>query len=111
MKPSHSKTMAEATRLTRSGDLAGATALIQSLLSAAPPPEPEDVTKDVVEGSFTRLADGPSVPTRQPLSETLRWIKAGGMPVSSPPLAGSEPAQDAARFTTRSYGGPQGTRE
>lgn len=111
MKPSHSKTMAEATRLTRSGDLAGATALIQSLLSAAPPPEPEGLTKDVVEGSFTRLADGPSVPARQPLSETLRWIKAGGMPGSSPPLAGSEPAQDAARFTTRSYRGPQGNRE
>jgi poly(hydroxyalkanoate) depolymerase family esterase len=106
-----SKSMAEATRLTRSGDLAGATALIQSLLSAAPPPEPDDVTKDVVEGTFTRLADAPPAPTRQPLSETLRWIKAGGMPVSSPPLARSEPAMDAARFTSHRHSGPQGSRD
>jgi poly(hydroxyalkanoate) depolymerase family esterase len=106
-----SKSMAEATRLTRSGDLAGATALIQSLLSAAPAPEPDDVTKDVVEGTFTRSPDVPPAPPRQPLSETLRWIKAGGMPVSSPPLARSEPAMDAARFTSHRHSGPQGSRD
>lgn len=106
-----SKSMAEATRLTRSGDLAGATALIQSVLSAAPAPQQEDVAEDVVEGTFTRLADAPPAPTRQPLSETLRWIKAGGMPVSSPPLARPGPAMDAARFTSHSHSGPQGSRD
>ena len=103
--------MAEATRLTRKGDLAGATALIQSVLSAALPPKPDALTEDAVEGTFTRLADGPAAPARQPLSETLRWIKAGGMPASSPPLAPSGQTTDGARFSAHSHRGPQGNRD
>ena len=103
--------MAEATRLTRKGDLAGATALIQSLLSAALPPKPDALTEDAVEGTFTRLADGPAAPARQPLSETLRRIKAGGMPASSPPLAPSGQTTDGARFSAHSHRGPQGSRD
>jgi poly(hydroxyalkanoate) depolymerase family esterase len=110
MKQCRSKAMAEATRLTRNGDLAGATALIQSLLAGAPQAPPADRTEDLVEGSFTRLDATPPAPARQPLSETLRWIASGGMPASSKGRAASSPVAEGARFTAHSHHGPDGDR-
>jgi poly(hydroxyalkanoate) depolymerase family esterase len=111
MKQSHSKAMAEATRLTRTGDLAGATALIQSLLAGAPPVPPADTADDLVEGTFTRLDTPPPAPARQPLSETLRWIASGGMPATPTGRATSSPVAQGARFTAHSHRGPDGHRD
>ena len=104
MKQPPSKTMTEVTRLTRSGDLSGATALIRSMLAAAP-------AGDAVEGAITGLDGAPAAPARQPLAETLRWITSGGMPPPAQGQAQVAPAVDGARFTLHSHRGPEGTRD
>ena len=100
MKISLPPGMADAARLTRSGRLTEATALIQSLLGTPPAPAP------AAEGI---AAGRPAEPPRTRLGETLRRIRAGGMAQSTPP-AGTEAPPEGARFTTHGHTGPAGTR-
>ena len=101
--------MSKATALTRAGKLVEATALIQSLLKG-PQPVADD---DVIEGTFTRLddvghqearepAEPPRVakqaPKRSKLQETLRKIRAGGMPDHTTKPAGKPHVPVNARF-------------
>jgi poly(hydroxyalkanoate) depolymerase family esterase len=86
--------MAEATRLTRAGKLAEATALIQQLLRPSAPAVAETVAAEpardaAIDGEFVRLdaapaptAAAPTAQPRSPLRETLRRIAAGGMPAA-----------------------------
>jgi poly(hydroxyalkanoate) depolymerase family esterase len=108
MKYPLTRGMAEATRLTQSGNLAEATALIQSLLSDTTP-TPDD---DVIDGAFTRVDTPPHPTPRRPLAETLRWIQSGGMPGHTPaPGAPDQATPAGATFTSHQHSGPQGSRD
>ena len=130
--------MAEATRLTRAGNLAKATTLIQRLLSGAEAgtaPEParpgsetiidaEPVTVDTTDappphratrstsaGAFAgRFHPRP----RAGLGETLRGLAARAMPadlgVGGIVRPATDPLPDGASFTTASYSNKAGTR-
>lgn len=121
--------MAKATDLTRSGRLKEATALIHSLLhpaaqqAARPAPDQTDAATDigdVIDGDFTRLdADTPRIKknlrqgpksARSRLSETLRKIRAGGMP-SRGPLATEPVVPDGAQFLMLTHRSSQGSRD
>ncbi len=110
--------MLKATELTSSGKLAEATVLIQSLLHIKMPDvdgSPDDTT---IEGSFTRLdgtsarpadkpkaAPRPAAPkrARSSLGQTLRKIRAGGMPAHAPFRKGAVPVPAGADFATLSH--------
>ncbi|HYH38524.1 MAG TPA: PHB depolymerase family esterase [Azospirillum sp.] len=129
--------MAEASRLTRAGNLAEATALIQRLLGgAAPvptspgaptiidaepvpvneadaPPPPPRATTSTSAGAFAgRFHPGP----RAGLGETLRGLAARAMPAGLDLGVGdgvrpvADPLPDGASFTTASYRNESGTR-
>lgn len=86
--------MAEATRLTRAGNLVEATALLQSLLAKKTADSADLPDETVIEGTFTQLdedrsraakpqasaAKAQASRPRRSLGETLRNIAAGGMP-------------------------------
>jgi poly(hydroxyalkanoate) depolymerase family esterase len=122
MNPDLTRGMAKATELTRSGKLAEATALIQSLLGhgTADVAPPGAGTGDLIEGDFTRLDSASTAPPKPaakkarpvgtPLAETLRKIRAGGMPARGP-LADPLPLPDGAQFLSLTYSGPQGSRD
>ncbi|HYG90796.1 MAG TPA: PHB depolymerase family esterase [Azospirillum sp.] len=122
----------EATRLTRAGKLAEATALIQRLLRGGRPgaaPEPastgsptvidvEPITVDAPapqpEAAFTgRLHAKP----RTGLGETLRGLAARAMPagldlgLGDIPRPAPDPVPDGASFVTASYTNAAGTRD
>lgn len=112
MTQTRSTAMAEATRLTRSGDVAGATALIQQFLSgSAAPMPPRSPAEDVIDGQFSRISDAPQRSAPRPLSETLRWIKAGGMPGQADRTAPSPAVPHGASFTSHSHRGSEGSRD
>lgn len=118
--------MAKVTELTRSGKLAEATALIQSLLHPPAPDRPSsaadpDLAGPVIEGDFTRLdpqGTPPETPPERktprtrttPLAETLRKIAAGGMPVRAPLSGQADPLPEGAQFLSLTYGTAQGSR-
>ena len=111
--------MAEATALTRAGNLTEATARIQALLRGAVPAATDASgaavdTPDTIEGSFTPLDPAPakdqaSTPRRKPLGETLRTLARGGMPGSG--ARGPSQVNHDPRFTTHTYSGPEGSRD
>jgi poly(hydroxyalkanoate) depolymerase family esterase len=131
--------MAKATELTRAGKLLEATDLIRSLLQgsgAADQSQSAQISpQDVIDGEFTRL-DSPTAdpkpaakPTVKPkaeakpaprapqakavrsaLSETLRKISAGGMPVHGP-LSAAPTAAPGASFLSLTYASAQGSRD
>lgn len=105
LNPGQTDAMAEITRLTRAGDLTGATARIQQMLGGTPAP----VDPGLIEGTYTRLDPAP-VPKsgRSPLGQTLTRIAAGGMRPDTKQRAAAQPD---ARFTRHSYCGPQGSRD
>jgi poly(hydroxyalkanoate) depolymerase family esterase len=118
--------MAKVTELTRSGKLAEATALIQSLLHPAAPDRPSpaaepDLAGPVIEGDFTRLDPQETPPetpparrtpwaTTTPLAETLRKIAAGGMPMRGPLSGQADPLPEGAQFLSLTYTAAQGSR-
>ena len=123
--------MAKATELTRSGKLHEATALIQSLLHPSSPdtnlPEAaSDPAGAVIDGDFTRLdteATAPKAATPKakperakpraattPLSETLRKITAGGMPMRGALSGKADPVPDGAQFLSLTHRAAQGSR-
>ena len=114
--------MAKAMELTKAGQLDQATAMIRSLLHA--PVQPVESSTEltgpsgqVIEGDFTRIDPAAAKPAanrlkfaRTPLSETLRKIASGGMPVRGP-LAESAPSIAAgAQFLALSHSGQHGSR-
>ncbi|MBL4918997.1 alpha/beta hydrolase family esterase [Szabonella alba] len=121
--------MARATELTRSGNLAEATALINSMLRAKDAPS-DDVTahagiadKDVIEGTFTPAGTPPGTPAGDPqpkrpartrykgLRETLRSIAAGGMPQKGVVIPAPLDLPAGAQFLSLIHDGPQGSRD
>jgi poly(hydroxyalkanoate) depolymerase family esterase len=129
--------MAEATRLTRAGNLAKATTLIQRLLSGAEAgtaPEParpgsetiidaEPVTVDTTDAPPPHRATTTSAGAfagrfhprpRAGLGETLRGLAARAMPadlgVGGIVRPATDPLPDGASFTTASYSNKAGTR-
>lgn len=121
--------MAKATALTRSGKLLDATVAIQSLLnpSATPVRTPDGTpTGTVIDGEYTRLDPStplPSPPTAKPtqtdtkpkarrasLSETLRKIAAGGMPLPGPLSGSTAPLPKGAQFLTLTHSAAEGSR-
>ncbi len=108
LNPSKSDPMAEITRLTRAGDLTGATARIQQMLGAKPAQFDPPVDSDVIEGEFTHV----DPPARAGLGETLTRIAAGGMRPDAKPRAGRiDPVPTGAQFSQHSHNGPHGSRE
>jgi poly(hydroxyalkanoate) depolymerase family esterase len=123
--------MAHATRLTRAGKLAEATALIQRLLrgeasSAACRTGPatliegDSVTMDPAAPQAAHPAPEFSRPDARPrmgLGETLRSLAARRMPasldigISGVPQPAPDPLPDGASFTTESYANAAGTRD
>ena len=127
--------MARATELTRAGKLLEATDLIRSLLQgggATDQSPPSQISpEDVIDGVFTRrdnptaadtqtagpkMAAKPAPRAKPPkaargaLSETLRKISAGGMPVHGP-LSAAPIAQPGAAFLSLTHAAAQGSRE
>ncbi len=122
--------MAEALRLTRAGDLTGATALIQRLLKGSAPVPPgadptiidvEPVTVDAPTDTPTgRFAGRFHAGPRTGLGETLRGLAARAMPDNptfgaGPGLQGTlrpsaDPLPDGASFTTGTYSNKAGAR-
>jgi len=108
--------MTRATALTRSGDLAEATALIRSLLRASPATDEQPDDTGVIEGSFTRQGEGAPPPrtartARKGLSETLRSIAAGGMPQRGPLTPAAPDLPSGAQFLALTHQGTQGSRD
>lgn len=118
--------MAKAAELTRSGNLHEATALIQSLLhrpgpdTNLPAEEPAPAGS-VIDGDFTRLEPEATLQTAKPdwkkprssttpLTETLRKIAAGGMPVWGPLSGQADPVPEGAQFLSLTYSAAQGSR-
>lgn len=114
--------MTKATELTKAGNLAGATALIQSLLSNKAPEAAVSPDATVIEGSFTRLEEAETVaaakpqpeprsanaarrakPPRTSLRETLRKIASGGMPAHAGFTKEPAPLPDGAEFITLTH--------
>ena len=118
--------MTEATRLTRTGKLAEATALIQRLLGnkgAASAPEPQrGDSSTVIDVEPVRVGVADAPPHREPgpkprtgLGETLRRLAARVMPERLVPGADdtprpAEPLPDGASFLTGSYANTAGSR-
>jgi poly(hydroxyalkanoate) depolymerase family esterase len=118
--------MVKATNLTRSGNLHGATALIQSLLGRDNALAAAPAAEDVIEGSCTLLDDVPPESVRRPgatdaretpksprnaLSEVLRKIKAGGMPARAPGTPAPLTVPPGASFVSMTYASAQGNRD
>jgi hypothetical protein len=95
MNTPFSRGMSRVTELTKSGKLDEATTLIRSLLQPAQASRVQSPDLDIVEGTFTEVDDvaaddtapiksqpapGTAQKLRTGLGETLRTIKAGGMP-------------------------------
>jgi len=101
--------MSEVTRLTKSGKLTEATALIQRLLGGGKPAA-ESTSPKTIDAEFTTV-DTPPQPKAQPragLGETLRRLAAKVKPGRS---AGVEvPVPEGASFVTASYSNAAGTR-
>lgn len=130
--------MEEATRLTRDGKLAEATALIQRLFQSSGSPEPAakaspatiDADYVVLDGPASRPGAKPKAKPdadragafgaglharpRHGLAETLRQLKAKVKPGFGGGIAGARPAADplpdGAAFLTASYSSQAGTR-
>lgn len=112
--------MAEATRLTRTGRLAEATALIQRLLGGGgTPPAAGSAPPDA---PTPRFAGGMDAKPRTGLGETLRNLAARVIPAgldlpgldlgpAAHPRAPAEPLADGASFSTASFTNAAGTRE
>lgn len=123
--------MAHATRLTRAGKLAEATALIQRLLRGEDPSEACSTGPVTFTEGDTVKIDRPAPPTAHPapeysapdarqrmgLGETLRSLSALGMPgsldigIDGIPQPASDPLPDGASFTRQSYANAAGTRD
>ncbi|WP_142849859.1 PHB depolymerase family esterase [Telmatospirillum sp. J64-1] len=119
--------MEEATRLTRAGRLAEATALIQRLLSghkpdAAPDHEPAG-SYTVIEGEARRVEESGTEEapfSRSSMKEALHGLKARFAPkgagqwaerFSQPKPIHAPPPPDGASFVTKTYSSAAGTRE
>jgi poly(hydroxyalkanoate) depolymerase family esterase len=113
MNTPFSRGMARAAALTRSGKLAEATALIQSLLRPGTTPAPPD-QGDIIDGDFTPLdpvAPRPKPARRRtPLAETLRTIAAGGMPAAATKRGKAPPVAPDAQFLALTHTGADGSR-
>lgn len=129
--------MAEALRLTQTGDLAGATALIQRLLRGAAPVPPPGVTSVIIDAEPVTVNEPPDTAPphramasrpaaafagrfhsgpRAGLGETLRGLAARAMPEAAglglhgAVRPSADPVPDGASFTTASFGNEAGTR-
>lgn len=108
--------MAEVTRLTRTGRLTDATAEIQRQL-AGKAPDAGGASDQTVEGDLVRPNPPPAfggqgtAAPRLRLGETLRRIAAGRMPTRGVDRSPVAPVPQGASFTTRTYHGPEGSRE
>jgi poly(hydroxyalkanoate) depolymerase family esterase len=125
---SFTRGMAKATELTRSGRLQEATSLIRSLLHPATHDfgamrEEQMSADELFEGDYIRL--GPDAATaeprakrqkparaepRTPLTETLRKIAAGGMPVSGRTSGVALPQPEGAQFLSLTHTSALGSR-
>lgn len=118
--------MSKATELTRAGKLAEATALLQSLLTPVQPSAVVPADDAVIDGTWTRLDEAaqpqpakPAKPARAataadkrtPLRETLRKIRAGGMPEAAAPTKGKARVPANASFDSLTHASPSGRRE
>lgn len=108
-----SRGMTRATELTKSGKLAEATALIQSLLSKTPSESATPTDNDVIEGTYTRHGtfNRPKRAGRKGLAETLRNIAAGGMPKHSATADVPLNLPENAQFLAVTHLGAQGSRD
>ena len=106
--------MTKVTELTKSGKLAEATAMIQTMLTDNTPDAAVLPDATVIEGAFTRLGDvsqdKPAEPTprdakpqRTSLRETLRRLAAGGMPGHAPFHKAAAPPPEGANFITLTH--------
>jgi len=119
MKNPFARGMARAARLTRSGRLFAATALIRSLLQPADLPKKKPARAEAAPGKGDRArptAKAPrpkaagSAPPRTALAETLRRIGAGGMPARGPGTAVAPPLPPGAQFLSLTHAGAEGSR-
>jgi hypothetical protein len=94
MNDSLQRLMAEAARLTRSGDLQAATAAIQAALSGAPAPAQRN-DGDVIDIEAREVGDAPPRPLQEP-------------PRSAP---AAPPTPGPGRFVAGRHAGPAGTRD
>lgn len=113
MTTSFIRGMARATALTRSGDLAAATVLIQTLLSPQPgPATPAEAT--VIDGQFTRLPDAPTppdAPHRTSLRQTLQALRKTPPNSRATAPATAHPLPTGAAFTTHAFSNANGQRD
>ncbi len=104
--------MAEALRLTGTGRLAEATALIQQMLSGGSPNPATAPDPSIIDAEFTVLDPAPAAPNaRTGLGETLRNLSRtmpGGQGAFFRPAA--QPVPEGASFTNESYSEAAGTR-
>ncbi len=115
------KEMAEAARLTRTGKLAEATALIQQLLQGRGAPGQAQASSDTAAGAPPRppLEFGAGLPAtlRTGLSETLRRLSAtakaagAGIRGDAALRPAPDPIPEGASFVTASYSNGAGTRD
>ncbi len=115
------KEMAEAARLTRTGKLAEATALIQQLLQGRGAPGQAQASSDTTAGAPPRppLEFGAGLPAtlRTGLSETLRRLSArakaagAGIRGDAALRPAPDPIPEGASFVTASYANGAGTRD
>lgn len=117
MNSQFSRRMAKATALTRAGRLHEATALIQALLhpGQARNVPPMAAAGAVIDGEYTLLApDKPEKATARPkpgpLAETVRKIRAGGMPPKSARTGVAWQMPQGAQFLALTHSSDHGSR-
>jgi poly(hydroxyalkanoate) depolymerase family esterase len=103
--------MAEAVRLTGTGRLAEATALIQQMLRGGSPKPATAPDASIIDAEFTVLDPAPSSPMpRTGLGETLRGLSRAMPGGQGAFRSTAKPVPEGASFTNASYSEAAGTR-